>query len=129
MSNYLKEVVGQIIGIAASKVSVTSAFRSLGMDSLMVLELKNRLDAALDRTLSVTSLWNYPTIADLVPYLLSVMSFSNQEQPAPTDHTDRGAASDVALAGEYINEELEVDALLSEIEALSDEEVRRLLAD
>jgi acyl transferase domain-containing protein/acyl carrier protein len=41
----------------------------MGMDSLMAVELRNRLGAAVGRTLSATLLFNYPTIEKLSRYL------------------------------------------------------------
>lgn len=41
----------------------------MGLNSLMAMELRNRLEIVLDRPLSATLAWNYPTIEILVDHL------------------------------------------------------------
>ena len=45
------------------------AFKDLGFDSLMTLDLRNRLESSLGLSLSATLVWNYPTITDLTDHL------------------------------------------------------------
>jgi len=49
---------------------------ALGLDSLMALELRNRLELNLGVILSATLIWGYPTIAALAPFLLDKMGLS-----------------------------------------------------
>ena len=48
---------------------------SLGLDSLMALELRNRLEATLDITLPVALVWAYPTISALAGALCERMGY------------------------------------------------------
>jgi phthiocerol/phenolphthiocerol synthesis type-I polyketide synthase C len=48
---------------------------SLGLDSLMALELRNRLEDSLGVTLSVTLVWSYPTISALAGALCERMGY------------------------------------------------------
>ncbi|MGO9156827.1 type I polyketide synthase [Mycobacterium sp.] len=54
---------------------------SLGLDSLMGLELRNRLEASLDITLPVALVWAHPTITDLAAALCERLDYP---QPADT---------------------------------------------
>jgi len=81
----------------------------LGLDSLLSIELRNSLGASLERTLPATLLFNYPTLKALAGFILREVLPETQE--ATTE-----AKSEFSPA-----------SLVAEIEALSDEEVDRLL--
>ena len=51
------------------------AMESLGLDSLMALELRNRLEASLGITLPVALVWAYPTISALAGALCERMGY------------------------------------------------------
>ena len=58
----------------------------MGLTSLMAMELRNRLEAALDRPLSATLAWNYPTLEALVDHLAKDRrEESNMSGPASQD--------------------------------------------
>ncbi|MGO1117059.1 type I polyketide synthase [Rhodovibrionaceae bacterium A322] len=74
----LEELVAELQVLAAGIVGVTAesidpleqTLGTLGFDSLMSLELRNRLEAILDLKLPATLAWNYPVFADLARHLL-----------------------------------------------------------
>jgi myxalamid-type polyketide synthase MxaE and MxaD len=51
-------------------------FGSMGLDSLMALEVRNRLEMDLDMVLPATTLFDRPTVAGLAEHLLIVSGFS-----------------------------------------------------
>ena len=61
---------------------------SLGLDSLMALELRNRLETSLGITLPVALVWAYPTISGLAGALCERMGY--------VDAGDGAAAADLA---------------------------------
>jgi acyl carrier protein len=69
LETYLQDQIGRILHLAPSRVDLNRPLQALGFDSLMTLELRNRLEAGLGLTLSATIVWNYPTVAELVPHL------------------------------------------------------------
>src|SRR5262249_54421200 len=85
----------------------SEAMASLGLDSLMALELRNRLESSLGITLPAALVWAYPTISDLAGALCERMGF---EQATGTPDAEP----------ELAEEEMQ---LLSDLVAASEAEV------
>jgi acyl carrier protein len=81
----LRTHASQVLRMPEDKLEVEVSLTSLGMDSLMGLELRNRIEAALGITVPVTLLWTYPTIAALSRHLAGeVCEAVPVEPPRPT---------------------------------------------
>jgi acyl transferase domain-containing protein/NAD(P)-dependent dehydrogenase (short-subunit alcohol dehydrogenase family)/acyl carrier protein len=61
--------IAQVLRLDAAKLHSRSAIGNLGFDSLMAMELRNRLEASLGCTLSATLVWSYRTVAALAEHL------------------------------------------------------------
>ncbi|MBE9169286.1 acyltransferase domain-containing protein [Pleurocapsales cyanobacterium LEGE 06147] len=84
-------------------------FFEMGMDSLIAVELKNRLETSLGHSISSTVAFNYPNIQSLAEYLLSeVVGLDGMEK------------SDAASPDE-------LNGLVTKVENLSDAEAEALL--
>ncbi|GLY25860.1 type I polyketide synthase [Micromonospora sp. NBRC 101691] len=94
MEGYVRQEASRVLRLAPARIGVDTPLRSLGFDSLMSLELRNRLEAGLGVPLSSTVLWNYPTIEVLVPYLAERMAIPLDPPVVPDepDGTDPGPA-------------------------------------
>jgi hypothetical protein len=100
---FLRAEVAAILGLDASGpfLDERQPLLRMGMDSLMTVEFRNRLAAALGRPLSATLVFDHPTISALADFL-------NEDSPP--------------------EEELpQPDKLLQELECLSEEEAEELL--
>ncbi|MDZ7335183.1 MAG: SDR family NAD(P)-dependent oxidoreductase [candidate division KSB1 bacterium] len=65
-----KEVI-RILGLDASyPVDIRKPLKEMGFDSLMAIELKNAISASVKTDLSVTLIFDYPTIESLADYLI-----------------------------------------------------------
>ncbi|MTI22241.1 SDR family NAD(P)-dependent oxidoreductase [Fulvivirga sp. RKSG066] len=68
---HIKKLTAGIIKMAESDLSTKSKFKSLGIDSLMAVQFRNKLEKALEVKLSVTEIWEHPTIAEYSQFLLN----------------------------------------------------------
>ncbi|MDJ0463792.1 type I polyketide synthase [Streptomyces sp. H27-C3] len=73
----VRELAARVLRLAPERLDRAALFDSLGLDSLMSLELRNRLEAAFGLRLSPTLLWTYGTLQALSGALLA--------QITPTD--------------------------------------------
>jgi acyl carrier protein len=69
LTEWLRQQVALVLRLDASRIPEDKALRSLGLDSLMALELRNRLERALSLKLSATLVWNYPTLSAMAAHL------------------------------------------------------------
>ena len=101
------------------RIDSETPFRSLGLDSLMGLELRNRLETELGVALPATLIWRDPTVSALSQHLVHVvLGDETGDRPhyeAPTDR-DRSAERAVErLSDDEAHRELEreIAALVS----------------
>jgi myxalamid-type polyketide synthase MxaB len=110
LMDLLASRVKATLGIhGAQQIDPSQPLQELGLDSLLSIELRNSLGASLERTLPATLLFNYPTLKALAGFIL-------REVLTETPEVTTEAKIDFSPA-----------SLVEEIEALSDEEVDRLL--
>ncbi|NRD65389.1 acyltransferase domain-containing protein [Corallococcus exiguus] len=79
----LRQVVATVLKLAPARVPVDQPLRTLGMDSVMSLELRNRIEARTGIRLSATALWNHPTVEALTGFVLSQASSAPAARSTP----------------------------------------------
>lgn len=85
----LRAQAAQVLRIPESKLDRAAPLTSLGMDSLLGLELRNRIETVLGIQVSATLLWTYPTIAGLSAHLAAeTRGDAPAESAPPADATD-----------------------------------------
>ena len=68
--NFICETARQVIGIDTSdELDIDKPLMAFGLDSLMAVEIRNRLSKGLDTSLPVSLLFNYPTVNEILSYL------------------------------------------------------------
>ncbi|AGL13749.1 type I polyketide synthase [Actinoplanes sp. N902-109] len=82
VENHVRELAGRVLRFDATRVPHDVPFRDLGLDSLLSIEFRNRLEAAFGLTLSPTLLWTYGTVRSLATALAERLP--GAEQPADT---------------------------------------------
>jgi len=116
----LEAVLGyasHVLRIPTPELNVEVPLTELGMDSLMGLELRNRIEVGLGQRVSPTLLWTYPTVRAISEHLAVVLAGSEQARtPAGTSEgegadtdDDRDTTDEMTLdeAARLIDEEFE----------------------
>ena len=124
------DAVSRVLREASSSIDRDKPLRSLGLDSLMGLELRNRLEAESGLVLPATVIWNHPTVRRLAAHLLERLQATIPGVPdAPVRPSPTEAVSSAPPAGEFgAGDDATLAALLDEIESMTPEEARRLLS-
>jgi myxalamid-type polyketide synthase MxaE and MxaD len=107
--------LGRMLHLAPERIEVLAPFRSYGVDSLMSLEIRNRLEASLGLRLSAALLFTYSTAATLVDHLLAELHL---EAPGIEDSLAGFRVQDREMAS-VLSEEVAVamlDARISDLE-------------
>ncbi|HEY3057490.1 MAG TPA: beta-ketoacyl reductase, partial [Chloroflexota bacterium] len=73
LQTYLIDIVARVLRLASARVDPRAPLTSLGLDSLMGLEIRNRLEADLGLRLPATLVWTYPTIAAVAVRLAELL--------------------------------------------------------
>ncbi|CAL9588338.1 Phthiocerol synthesis polyketide synthase type I PpsD [Nocardiopsis dassonvillei] len=90
---FLREQVAAIVGLAPEAVDEDVPFQEMGFDSMTAVELRNRLESALELRLSAALVFAHPTVADLAAGL--VARLAPEDGPEPAAEAAGGPGDDV----------------------------------
>jgi NAD(P)-dependent dehydrogenase (short-subunit alcohol dehydrogenase family)/acyl carrier protein len=113
VQSYVTELVARVLGQAASKVDVQQPLSNLGLDSLMAVELKNRIATDLGVNIPMVTFLSGPSVEQAATQLLQLLS----EAPAASVPAASAPPADV---DQYSDEE--VNSMLTDL--LAKEEAR-----
>jgi acyl carrier protein len=130
-----------VLRTSAERIDRTRPLESMGLDSLMSLEFRNRLEAETGLKLSATLAFNYPTVAILAEHLASRLELeldAADTGPGTGTDTDTGTGATASAPtgspadgpGDTASELVASELSAAEVEALLGEElaaVERLL--
>ena len=113
VARFVNDCALRILGMASGKpVDPSMPLGELGLDSLLAIELRNTLSAAVGISLPATLLFDYPTIDAISDYFINdIMPLTDDGQQAPS-----------------VTETIAAFDLVGSVEGLSDDEVDQLLA-
>ncbi|HEX8116726.1 MAG TPA: beta-ketoacyl reductase, partial [Pyrinomonadaceae bacterium] len=121
LEEHLRAQIGHVLRLDPRQIESDAPLGDLGIDSLMSLEIRNRLEASLETRLSATLVWAYPTIDALVEY----MDANLEGPPAEAAEAEDEAQSGIQLS---TLEGDELARLVEEINELSSDEVLKMLS-
>jgi acyl transferase domain-containing protein/NADPH:quinone reductase-like Zn-dependent oxidoreductase/acyl carrier protein len=92
LTDYLRDAVAEVTRVDATEIREEAGFFDLGMDSLMAVELRRRIEQGVGEEIPITLVMDHPRLSDVADYLLGEVLGLN-EQPtvksAPTAVTTR----------------------------------------
>ena len=79
--DYLRDAVAEVTRVDGSEISEEAGFFDLGMDSLMAVELRRRIEHGVGEEIPITLVMDHPRLSDVADYLLGDV-LGLDEQPA-----------------------------------------------
>ena len=70
LTDYLRTAVAEITRVDAAEIREDAGFFDLGMDSLMAVELRRRIEQGVGREIPATLAMDHPRLSDVADYLL-----------------------------------------------------------
>jgi myxalamid-type polyketide synthase MxaD len=122
LQTYLSEQVTRVLGLAAAKLDVQQPLSNLGLDSLMAVELKNRIAVDLKVNVPVVKFLQGFSVDQAVTQVLDQLTAEAVNPPAPL-------ATAVTQRQEEREEKRNAEQLLANLEQLSDDQVGSLLKE
>ncbi len=84
--DFVRSQVAKVLGFSSPElIEANENFADLGMDSLMAVELKNRLQATLGKSIAQSLVFDYPTLQALVEHLLVEVLALDTQPEKPTE--------------------------------------------
>ncbi|MFL5664838.1 MAG: type I polyketide synthase, partial [Ktedonobacteraceae bacterium] len=130
---HLQELVARVLQLDAAQFSSQETLTSLGLDSMMAIEVKHRIDASLKVDISVLELLQEITITQLATRILSLLqpgmvsaaveeASSMAEIQHLVEQTDSADLEKLLAELEHTSEDDELESLLAELEQTLDNE-------
>ncbi|MFY2860417.1 SDR family NAD(P)-dependent oxidoreductase, partial [Mycobacterium sp. THU-M104] len=107
--DYLRDVVAEVTRIDAAGIRDEAGFFDLGMDSLMAVEMRRRVERAVGKELPSTLAMDYPRLVDVADFLLrDVLGIDGK---AAADAGAKAAAQPVAVVTTHAEEPIAIVAV------------------
>jgi phthiocerol/phenolphthiocerol synthesis type-I polyketide synthase C len=88
LQSFVREQLARVLGLAPSSIDVHRRLNLLGVDSLMAIELRNRIERELAVTLPIATLLQAPDVMELAEHLGELLSLDVSEGNAEVARTD-----------------------------------------
>jgi acyl carrier protein len=118
LERQLREQAARVLRLSAAALDVEQPLNNVGIDSLMAIELKNRIETDLGVTVPMVKFLEGPSVGDLAKCVADLLVPAIG--PGPTATSDLPANGDLDPRA--------ADELLARLDDLSDDQVDALLA-
>jgi myxalamid-type polyketide synthase MxaE and MxaD len=109
---HVRQEAAHVLGLQPRQVDPRKGLFDLGMDSLMSVDLRSRLEASLGLEMPATLAFNYPSVDAIVDYVFPLLV---ETTPAPTAALTR---EDDEEPGEELSEDELASLLAAELERM-----------
>ncbi|MBL1100885.1 type I polyketide synthase [Streptomyces coffeae] len=100
LQEFIRETAGETLGEPASDNDETS-FADMGLDSIMVIDLRTRLSHALGVDLLATVALDHPTVPRMADHILAALKLPHSETGAPATTAAGGPGRASALSAPF----------------------------
>lgn len=93
------EKASEVLQLPPTRIGLRVPLPEAGLDSLLAVEFKNKLELVIGQPLPATLIWGYPSIAELAPFLgekLGVIASKQDVQTAASKETEPGDGLELA---------------------------------
>lgn len=104
----VKEILGSILKSSPGKIDIDLPFANLGLDSLMAIQLRNKLQKLTGLQISVTVFWNYSKVRMLSDFLLKELGITKSAQETLSENVNSSA--------DWLIDNMSEDEVLSELD-------------
>ncbi|MFN8236532.1 MAG: type I polyketide synthase [Chitinophagales bacterium] len=114
----IKQAIASVTKMNAQKIKEDDTFKSYGVDSLLALQIKNKLQKDLAIALNVSVIWSHPTVNKLADYIAKQLKQEETKQEEPIQQTQEMDAKETgqpSLTIEQTVESLSLEELLKQL--------------
>jgi acyl transferase domain-containing protein/acyl-CoA synthetase (AMP-forming)/AMP-acid ligase II/acyl carrier protein len=140
LESQLRDQTSRVLKMSPAALDIEQPLSNLGIDSLMAIELKNRIEADLGATVPMVKFLEGPSVRELsaflaeqlVPLLTPTRRLRNSDGGSRIDDAisaNRHPQSEIPTASANGSDAVDAGQLLSQLDDLSDSEVDSLLSE
>ena len=118
----------RVLRVSQTELDPSTGLFDLGMDSLMAIELRSRLEKVFDLKLPATLTFNYPSVKAIGGYLGSQLIAAEDDSPDAADRMRQAAEADQRPAMPLTDATADPDRVPAELDDLSETELANLLS-
>jgi acyl carrier protein len=130
---FIRQQAQNVLGLSSiEEVEIERPMHDMGMDSLMAIEIKNRINNAIGKDLPATVIFNYPTIKSLSEYILQNVLLIKDNNSSEVSKKKDDGKTNKKVSQPTPNAEISQPVsgktdLLDKIEQMSEEAAEELL--